>query len=165
LKNPKLSGEEWNVLANQLSTEGWLTDSYNPKNGKRRWTPTKWGERHYQKTCKLVGVDKLFGGATLKQLEDANLGYETLGDSHLYNLNLLVDILDTKFQGKKELTRIGYEWIYAYTKLKGKKLNKYQAKNQITRSFEAILGMIFVAFYLLSQSLVMRLEKKKGGKK
>ena len=93
-------------------------------------------------------MEKLFGGKTLKQLEKVDLEFETLGDQHLYDLNLLVDVLDDKtYHDKKELTRVGYEWIYAYTKLKGKKLTAYHAKNQITRSFEAILQMIFLCFY------------------
>ena len=153
VKTPNLSGEEWKILANRLATEGWIIDSYNPKNGQRHWKPTKWGERHYQKVCMLTGVEKLFGGKTLKQLVKVDLEFETLGDQHLYDLNLLVDVLDDKtYHDKKELTRVGYEWIYAYTKLKGKKLTAYHAKNQITRSFEAILQMIFLCFYSLSSS-------------
>jgi hypothetical protein len=165
LKSPKLSGEEWKIVTNKLASAGWINDSYNPKNGQRRWVGTTWGEAHYQKTCKMLGVDKLFGGATLKELEDADLGLETISDSNIYKLNIITDILDGRYHRSHELTRIGYEWIYAYTKLKGKKLNHYHAKNQITRSFEAILGMILVVFYLLSQSIAMKLEKKKGGKK
>ena len=152
IKNPSLSGEEWNIIANRLSNKGWLIDSYNPKNGQRHWKPTKWGERHYQKMCKLTGVEKLYGGKTLKQLENADLEFETLSDTHLYDLDLLVDILDEKtYQDKKELTRAGHEWMYAYTKLKGKRLNGYHARNQIRMTFEAILQMIFLCFYSLSQ--------------
>ena len=153
VKNPNLSDEEWKILASRLSTEGWLMDSYNPKNGQRHWKATKWGERHYQKMCKLTGVEKLFGGKTLKQLENADLEFETLGDTHLYDLHLLVDVLDEEtYHDKKELTREGYEWIYAYTKLKGKRLSGFQARNQIRMTFEAILKMIFLCFYSLSQS-------------
>ena len=152
VKNPSLSDEEWKVIASRLSTEGWLIDSYNPKNGQRHWKPTKWGERHYQKMCKLTGVEKLYGGKTLKQLETADLEFETLSDTHLYDLDLLVDILDEKtYQDKKELTRAGHEWMYAYTKLKGRRLNGYHARNQIRMTFEAILQMIFLCFYSLSQ--------------
>lgn len=162
VKNPKLSGEEWKILANKLASEGWLSDSYNPKNGQRHWKGTKWGERHYQKACMLTDVQKLFGGKTLKQLEKANLGYEGLGDSHLYGLGLITEVFDDDtYHDTKELTRAGYEWFYAYTKLKGKKLTSYQAKSQITRSFEAILGMIFLSFYLLAQRFAM----SKGAKK
>ena len=161
VKNPNLSDEEWKILASRLSTEGWLMDSYNPKNGQRHWKATKWGERHYQKMCKLTGVEKLFVGKTLKQLEKADLEFETLGDTHLYDLHLLVDVLDEEtYHDKKELTRAGYEWLYAYTKLKGKKLTQYQAKGQIVRSLEAILGMIFLSFYLLTHKLMPSLEKK-----
>jgi len=153
VKNPNLSDEEWKILASRLSTEGWLMDSYNPKNGQRHWKATKWGERHYQKMCKLTGVEKLFVGKTLKQLEKADLEFETLGDTHLYDLHLLVDVLDEEtYHDKKELTREGYEWIYAYTKLKGKRLSGFQARNQIRMTFEAILKMIFLCFYSLSQS-------------
>ena len=163
MKNPKLSGEEWKILANKLVYEGWLSDSYNPKNGKRHWQGTKWGERHYQKACMLTDVDRMFGGKTLKQLEKANLGYEGIGDGHLYKLNLITEVFDdVDYHDRKELTRAGYEWFYAYTKLKGKKLTQFQAKSQITRSFEAILGMIFLSFYLLAQRLAM--SNKKGGK-
>ena len=163
MKNPKLSGEEWKILANKLVYEGWLSDSYNPKNGKRHWQGTKWGERHYQKACMLTDVDRMFGGKTLKQLEKANLGYEGIGDGHLYKLNLITEVFDdADYHDRKELTRAGYEWLYAYTKLKGKKLSQFQAKSQITSSFEAILGMIFLSFYLLAQRLAM--SNKKGGK-
>ena len=155
VKNPSLSGEEWNVIANNLSTQGWLINSYNPKNGQRHWKATKWGERHYQKMCELTGVEKLFGGKTLKQLENANLEFETLGNAHLYDLKLLVNVLDEKtYQDKKELTRKGYEWMYVYTKSKGRRLNGYQARNQIRMQLEAILQMIFMCFYSLSQSRV-----------
>ena len=163
VKNPKLSGEEWAILANRLAHEGWVSDSYNPKNGQRRWKGTKWGERHYQKACMLTDVQKLFGGKTLKQLEKANLGYEGIGDGHLYKLNLITEVFDDDtYHDTKELTRAGYEWFYAYTKLKGKKLTQYQAKSQITRSLEGILGMVFLSFYLATQRLAM---SKKGGKK
>ena len=152
VKNPSLSGEEWNIIANNLSTQGWLINSYNPKNGQRHWKATKWGERHYQKMCKLTGVEKLFGGKTLKQLENANLEFETLGNAHLYDLHLLVNVLDEKtYQDKKELTRKGYEWMYVYTKSKGRRLNGFQARNQIRMQLEAILQMIFLCFYSLSQ--------------
>ena len=162
MKNPKLNGEEWKILSHKLVQEGWLSDSYNPKNGQRHWQGTKWGERHYQKACMLTNVDRMFGGKTLKQLEKANLGYEGIGDGHLYKLNLLTEVFDdANYHDRKELTRAGYEWFYAYTKLKGKKLTQFQAKSQITRSFEAILGMIFLSFYLLAQRLAM---SKKGGK-
>ena len=161
VKNPKLSGEEWKILANKLASEGWLSDSYNPKNGQRHWKGTKWGERHYQKACMLTDVQKLFGGKTLKQLEKANLGYEGLSDGHLYKLNLIMEVFDDEtYHDKKELTRAGCEWLYAYTKLKGKKLTQYQAKGQIVRSLEAILGMIFLSFYLLTHKLMPSLEKK-----
>ena len=163
MKNPKLSGEEWKILANKLVYEGWLSDANNPKTGKRHWQGTKWGERHYQKACMLTDVDRMFGGKTLKQLEKANLGYEGIGDGHLYKLNLITEVFDdADYHDRKELTRAGYEWLYAYTKLKGKKLTQFQAKSQITRSFEAILGMIFLSFYLLAQRLAM--SNKKGGK-
>tara|TARA_Y100000310_G_scaffold112634_1_gene111123 strand:+ start:319 stop:804 length:486 start_codon:yes stop_codon:yes gene_type:complete len=161
VKKPKLSGEEWKILANKLVNEGWLSDSYNPKNGQRHWQGTKWGERHYQKACMLTDVDILFSGKTLKQLEKANLGYEGLSDGHLYKLNLIMEVFDDEtYHDKKELTRAGYEWLYAYTKLKGKKLTQYQAKGQIVRSLEAILGMIFLSFYLLTHKLMPSLEKK-----
>ena len=55
-KKPDLNVEEWNILANRLATEGWLIDSYNPKNGQRRWKATKWGERHYQNERQLEKV-------------------------------------------------------------------------------------------------------------
>ena len=169
-QKPDLNVEEWNILASRLATEGWITDSYNPKNGQRRWKATKWGERHYQKACMLTDVDQMFNGSTLEQLNGSDLGFETLSDQHLYAMNLLVDVLDDEppyTRDRKELTRAGYEWFYAYTKLKGKKLNKYQAKSQITRSFEAILQMVFVIFSLLAHSLTMGLERKlkKGDRK
>ena len=161
MKKPKLSGEEWKILAHKLVQEGWLSDSYNPKNGQRHWQGTKWGERHYQKACMLTDVDILFSGKTLKQLEKADLGYEGLSDGHLHKLNLIMEVFDDEtYHDKKELTRAGYEWLYAYTKLKGKKLTQYQAKGQIVRSLEAILGMIFLSFYLLTHKLMPSLEKK-----
>ena len=153
VKNPNLSDEEWKILASRLATEGWLMDSYNPKNGQRHWKGTKWGERHYQKMCKLTGVEKLFVGKTLKELEKADLEFKDLGDSHLYELKMITEVFDDETnRGKKELTREGYEWIYAYTKLKGKRLSGFQARNQIRMTFEAILKMIFLCFYSLSQS-------------
>ena len=88
-KKPDLNVEEWNILANRLATEGWIIDSYNPKNGQRHWKATKWGERHYQKACMLTDVDRIFSGSTLEQLADADLDFETLGDQHLYSLNLI----------------------------------------------------------------------------
>ena len=161
MKKPKLSNEEWKILASKLSSEGWIMDSYNPKNGKRHWKGTKWGERHYQKACMLTDVDRLFSGKTLKELEKADLEFEDLGNSHLYDLNLITEVFDDEnFHDKKELTRAGYEWLYAYTKLKGKKLTQFGAKSQITRSFEAILGMTFLCFYLVAQNLMVGLEKK-----
>ena len=167
-EKPDLNGEEWNILARRLATEGWLTDSYNPKSGKRRWKATKWGERHYQKACMLIDVEKMYYGSTLEQLSHADLGFETLSDQHLYNLKLITEVFDDEtFHDTKELTRAGVEWFYAYTKLKGKTLNKYQSKGQITRSFEAILQMVFVIFSLLAHSLSMGLERKlkKRGRK
>ena len=167
-QKPDLNVEEWNILASRLATEGWIIDSYNPKNGQRRWKATKWGERHYQKACMLTDVDRIFSGSTLEQLSNANLDFETLSDQHLYSLNLITEVFDDEtFHDTKELTRAGVEWFYAYTKLKGKKLNKYQAKSQITRSFEAILQMVFVIFSLLAHSLSMGLERKlkKRGKR
>ena len=166
MKKPKLSGEEWKILAHKLVQEGWLSDSYNPKNGRRHWQGTKWGERHYQKACMLTDVDILFSGKTLKQLEKADLGYEGLSDGHLYKLNLIMEVFDDEtYHDKKELTRAGYEWLYAYTKLKGKKLTQYQAKGQIVRSLEAILGMIFLSFYLLTHKLMPSLEKNGGSRR
>ena len=153
IKTPKLSSEEWVAIANKLAREGWLADSYNAKNGQRHWQATKWGEKHYQMACKVTGVQKLFGGKTLKELEKADLEFKDLGDSHLYELKMITEVFDDETnRGKKELTREGYEWLYAYTKLKGKKLTSYQAKNQIVMTFEAILQMIFMCFYSLSSS-------------
>lgn len=161
MQKPHLSSEEWNILSNQLSNEGWLMDSYDPKSGKRHWKGTAWGERHYQKACMLTDVNKLFSGKTLKQLEKADLGFEDLGDTHLYDLGLLTEVFDDEtYHDTKELTREGYEWFYAYTKLKGKKLTQYQAKSQIKRSFEGILQMIFLSFYLIAHNLTMSLDKK-----
>ena len=103
--------------------------------------------------CKVTNVQKLFGGKTLKELEKADLEFKDLGDRHLYELKMIAEVYDDKTsRGKKELTREGYEWLYAYTKLKGKKLTSYQAKNQIVMTFEAILQMIFMCFYSLSSS-------------
>ena len=67
---------------------------------------------------------------------------------------------DETYHDTKELTREGNEWFYAYTKLKGKKLTQYQAKSQIKRSFEGILQMIFLSFYLIAHNLTMSLDKK-----
>ena len=67
MQKPKLSDEEWKILASRLETQGWIEDMYDPKTGKRNWRGTKWGERHYQKACMLTDVNKLFSGNTLKQ--------------------------------------------------------------------------------------------------
>ena len=161
MKNPKLSGEEWKILGHKLVQEGWLSDSYNPKNGQRHWQGTKWGERHYQKACMLTDVNKLFSGNTLKQLENANLGFEDVDDKQLYKLGLVKEVFDDEtFHDTKALTIEGYEWFYAYTKLKGKKLTQYQAKSQITRSIEATLQVIFLMFALIARNLTDGLAKK-----
>tara|TARA_B100001245_G_scaffold145102_1_gene108311 strand:- start:3102 stop:3608 length:507 start_codon:yes stop_codon:yes gene_type:complete len=166
MQKPKLSDEEWKILASRLETQGWLEDMYDPKTGKRHWRGTKWGERHYQKACMLTDVNKLFSGNTLKQLEKANLGFSDLGDKELYKLGLIKEVFDDEtFHDTKALTREGYEWLYAYTKLKGKKLTKYQAKGQITRSIEATMQVIFLMFALIAKNLTDGLAKKEKRKR
>ena len=114
----------------------------------------------------LTDVNKLFSGNTLKQLEKANLGFSDLDDKELYKLGLIKEVFDDEsFHDTKALTREGYEWFYAYTKLKGKKLTQYQAKSQITRSIEATMQVIFLSFALLARNLTDSLEKKEKRKR
>ena len=166
MQKPKLNGEEWKILASRLETQGWIEDMYDPKSGKRYWRGTKWGERHYQKACMLTDVNKLFSGNTLKQLENANLGFEDLDDKQLYKLGLIKEVFDDEtFHDTKALTREGYEWFYAYTKLKGKKLTQYQAKSQITRSIAATLQVIYLMFALIARNLTDGLAKREKRKR
>ena len=68
MKKPRISAEEWRPLAGNLETEAWLVDSYDPKNGKECWRTTRWGEAHYVRACKILGVDKIFKGKKYKEL-------------------------------------------------------------------------------------------------
>ena len=160
MKKPKLSNEEMRALRTQLIGSGWLADAYSPKNGKRHLKPTKWGQRHYQKLCMLTDVDKMFSGPTLKQLERQKLGYETLGDRHLYHLDLLQEVFDDeRYHDTKELTRRGYEWVYAYTKLKGTSIKKYGAKHPLTYYGETLLAAMVLVLVLIAEGLIGRKKK------
>ena len=169
MKKPKLSEEEWIAITGKLHRAGWLTHAYNPKNGKKYWRPTKWGEAHYEKACKLVGADKLFAGNTLKDLKKLDLTFDDVSDQHLYSLDLITEVFDDKkFRETNELTRQGYEWFFAYTKLKGKKLKAFQSKNTIQASIEAILFAMFVLVYVIAKRLTeggTRSSPKRGRKR
>ena len=151
MQKPKLTNEEWRALATRLETHCWLIDSYDPKTGKRCWRATRWGERHYQMVCTLVNVEKLFSGKTLKQLQGINFNDVGASDKHLYDLGLLTEVFDV-YDGKA-LTRQGFEWFYAYTKLQGKKKGHYGAKNPIKILGKGIFTAIFVIFYLIAHRL------------
>ena len=68
MKKPRISAEEWRPLAGNLETETWLVDSYDPKNGKECWRTTRWGEAHYVRACKILGVDNIFKGVKYEKL-------------------------------------------------------------------------------------------------
>ncbi len=154
MRKPRMSGEEWKAIASKLHREGWLRHSYDPKNGKQYWRATKWGERHYQKACQLVDADKLFSGNTLKELKKTNLSYAGLTNQHLYKLNLITEVFDdSHLKDTNELTREGYEWFYAYTKLKNKKTKSYQGQGNLARMAETILFAIYVLIYIIAKRL------------
>ena len=154
MQKPKLSDEEWHILANRLEANYWIIDSYDPSTGKRSWRATKWGERHYQKACMLVNVEKLFSGKTLKQLQDSDFSDINASDRHLYDLGLITEVFDdVHWHDTKELTRQGFEWFYAYTKLQGRKKGRYDGNSPIKMAVNGILGTIFIIFYILAHKL------------
>ncbi|MBF85161.1 MAG: hypothetical protein CL489_11930 [Acidobacteria bacterium] len=117
----------------------------------------------------MVGADKLFAGNTLKDLKKLDLTFDDVSDQHLYSLDLITEVFDDKkFRETNELTRQGYEWFFAYTKLKGKKLKAFQSKNAIQASIEAILFAMFVLVYVIAKRLTeggTRSSPKRGRKK
>jgi len=154
MQRPNLTNEEWRALANRLEANYWLIDSYDPKNGKRCWRATKWGERHYQKACMLVNVEKLFSGKTLEKLKHADFSDINASDKHLYDLGLITEVFDdVNWHDTKELTRQGFEWFYAYTKLQGRKKGRYDGNSPIKMAVNGILGTIFIIFYILAHKL------------
>ena len=105
----------------------------------------------------LVNVEKLFSGKTLKQLQDSDFSDINASDRHLYDLGLITEVFDdVHWHDTKELTRQGFEWFYAYTKLQGMKKNHFGAKSAIRMSVNGILSTIFIVFYLLAFKLDMR---------
>ena len=131
MQKPKLTNEEWRALANRLETHCWLIDSYDPETGKRCWRATRWGERHYQKACMLVNAEQIFSGKTLKQLQEINFDDVGATDKHLYELGLITEVFDdVHWHDTKALTRQGFEWFYAYTKLQGKKRDTTEQRTQ-----------------------------------
>lgn len=156
MKKPRLSGEEWRLLSGQLQTEGWLVDSYDPRNGKRCWMPTRFGEAHYVRACKIIGINKIFKGKKYTELTAVdNFSDIFINEKYFYKLGLFTEVFHDHYHRKitVKLTRQGYEWFYAYTKLRGKK--KKHFGNSVVRRWAGAMGsIIFALLYVLVIKLV-----------
>ena len=155
MKKPRISAEEWRPLAGNLETETWLVDSYDPKNGKECWRTTRWGEAHYVRACKILGVDKIFKGVKYEKL----LKMDDFSDIHIdekyfYRLGLFTEVFHDDLHRKitVTLTRRGYEWFYAYTTLRGKS-RKHFGPSPLRRCAGALFSIIFACFYALALRL------------
>ena len=84
-----------------------------------------------------------------------NLSYEGLTNQHLYKLNLITEVFDDgkRYRDTNELTREGYEWFYAYTKLKNKRTKSYEGQGNLARMAETILFAIYVLVYIIAKRL------------
>ncbi len=156
MKKPRLSGEEWRLLSGQLQTEGWLVDSYDPRNGKRCWMPTRFGEAHYVRACKIIGINEIFKGKKYTELTAVdNFSDIFINEKYFYKLGLFTEVFSGRFHDKItiKLTRRGYEWFYAYTKLRGKK-RKHYGNSAVRRWAGAMGGIIFALLYVLVIKLV-----------
>ena len=155
MKKPRLSAEEWRPLAGNLETEAWLVDSYDPKNGKECWRTTRWGEAHYVRACKILGVDKIFKGKKYKELlEIDDFSDIHIDEKYFYRLGLFTEVFHDDLHRKitVTLTRRGYEWFYAYTFLRGKN-RKHYGPSPLRRCAGALFSIIFACFYALALRL------------
>ena len=156
MRKPKISGEEWRALEGQLETEGWLIDSYDPKNRKECWRTSRWGEAHYVRACKILGVERIFKGVKYKKLlKKDNFSDILIDEKYFYKLGLFTEVFhDEDFHSKVTvtLTRRGYEWFYAYTTLRGKS-RKHFGGNPLRRCAGALFSIIFACFYVLALRL------------
>ena len=155
MKRPKISSEEWLALEGQIETEGWLIDSYDPKNGKRCWRTSRLGEAHYVRACNILGVEKIFKGKKYeKLLEKDDLTDILIDEKYFYKLGLFTEVFHDELHRKISvtLTRRGYEWFYAYTFLRGRK-KKHYGGNPLRRCAGALFSIIFACFYVLALRL------------
>ena len=155
MRKPRISPEEWWLLAGNLETEGWLVDSYDPRNGKRCWRTTRWGEAHYVRACKILRVDKIFKGMKYeKLLEKDSFSDILIDEKYFYKLGLFTEVFHDGLHRNISvtLTRRGYEWFYAYTALRGKK-KKHFGRNPLRRCAGALFSIIFACFYVLALRL------------
>ena len=151
----RLSGEEWRLLSGQLETEGWLVDSYDPRNGKRCLCPTRFGEAHYVRACKILGVNKIFKGKKYTELTAVdNFSDIFINEKYFYKLGLFTEVFNDVYHSKitVKLTRQGYEWFHAYTKLRFKK-RKHYGNSAVRRWIGALASIIFACFYILALRL------------
>ena len=82
------------------------------------------------------------------------MGEPHITDKHLYDLGLITEVFDdVNWHDTKELTRQGFEWFYAYTKLQGRKKGRYDGNSPIKMAVNGILGTIFIIFYILAHKL------------
>lgn len=159
MKRPKISSEEWRPLANNLESECWLIDSYDPKSGKECWMTSRWGEAHYIRACKILGVDKIFKGKKYeKLLKNDDFSDIHIDETYFYRLGLFTEVFHDagRYTGKTNvtitLTRRGYEWFYAYTTLRGRN-RKHFGGNPVRRCAGALFEIIFACFYVLALRL------------